>query len=283
MGQITFIRKLNSCRTWQHTMLFLTVAVAISGCNSDPEEMQNGELAEENCTPLEWTALYAEPTTFDQRAVCIEGRVISTVLNTYLYPPDTTIFWDAPVVLVLSENVMSLRDAGAMPGDIIRLSGNLSIETVCPEPVAISKSGEQENACDTPTSVATFGSLGGQVIQGGDMRMICIAVDLSALLAEPHAYNHQLICTTGTVMRQDEISTLTPTIRPAAQDETLLLSTFYSTRLGQLAVPEEGRAILASGLLEVDAECLAEPLATRDTFCEDPLILYVYEWADETR
>jgi|GEM_PF-2166498 len=264
---------------WPLMAIVYVGAFSVSACNPHDDEGVYDSVGSE-CVSLSWSAFYADPLAYDRQMVCLDGQVITAFATIRFYPTDADYFWEAPAYLSLNANEEILRESGVGPGDLVRLTGTLSVEEVCPPSVFAPIT---DDGCDNPLiDVAQFTDLSVSILEPARADAVCRKVDMADFLVDPVTYNHRIICTEGLAELQGEEGILVPSGASLSPELAEYVSTFFDSRLGRRPYPQEGEQIRATGLVEVDEQCLAEPAENWSDYCGYPMMLHVYQWTSQS-
>lgn len=202
---------------------------------------------------------------FDGSAACLEGQVFmwpdGATLHANGTGPDIA---DTTVVSLGSSNDLRFDD-GVMPLDLVRVSGQLTVEMTCPSHSAPFSELPAETPCPEPLAIIAFDNAAIEVLETSRAWDTCSRITLADLLSDQAAYNWQVMCTDGLVQVHDLRPHLTSAAErtPLQSDNTLGLTTAL---LPQSSIPVlGGEELSAAGVVNVDPLCLEGDYGSAET------------------
>ncbi len=232
------------------TVFFVSVILAACELSSDQDEVDIST-SPSGCRDVSISQLYSETAAAEQSMVCTEGRLEVVNGAMYLMPEGSSLNEFSDHLIALAPTTDAIRFASILPGDSLRIEGQLTAPIDCIGQDDESPNPVYQSTCFRPL-IYTLYSERVDIVGDPSARASCPNLTVEELMA--NALNHQaeVVCVQG------RLSTDGAAILPAHPSgplDRIDLNWLSPTDLEATASHYGGNTLTLRGRLAVHSEC----------------------------
>ncbi len=267
------------------------LAILLAACDADDRAASTEPTseAEQACRFVSFEELYQNPLDYNQREICLSGRLQVADEAMGLYPIERTYGEPPPVLIYPGLSYGEALDRGFRTRDLIAVSGTFVLSERCLSALDMPAHQRPSVGCSPTSLESRFVDAEIVLIEPVSPWNECIEISIEDLYQAPSRYDEQFICTEGIVARQDRRDVLAPALDAISYDTHLRADLRWHFLEDSIVTPIFGERVRMTGLVRIDEGCLTgerysgqsrdDSLARfRDMpACVSPITIHVYD------